>query len=128
MGGPPRGLGWVGRPSRSARRGQEALLEGRVCQEALPESRSGREALPKGQEGLGDTSREPGEVERPSQRVGRGLGIPSRWPGLWKPSQKGREEFGVLNKGQEGSQGPPRGQVGVGRTTRSAGRDQEALP
>ena len=42
--------------------------------------------------------------------------------------QKGWEEFGVLNRGQEGSQGPPGGQVGVGRTTRSAGRGQEALP
>ena len=32
-----------------------------------------------------------------------GFRNPIQMAGLWKPSQKGREELGVLNRGREGS-------------------------
>ena len=63
------GLGGVGWTSWRARRGQEALPEGRVCQEALP----------KGEEGSGDTSGEPGGVR--SARSGRYF-LPESWERL----------------------------------------------
>ena len=104
-GGPPAGLGGVGRPSQRIRRGRESLLESR--------------------EGLGW----PGEVESPSRRAERGQkasrrarrgreallvrrGGVGRTGRVWEDLPNSRERPGS----------PPGGLGGVGRPSRRAGR------
>ena len=75
----PVGPGRVGSPSRRARSDREALSEGREGTGCPPE-------------GLGG-------VEMPSWRVGRSQEAHPKCWGVWKPSQKGREESGVPHRG-----------------------------
>ena len=155
LGNTPEGPCGVGRPYRRDGRGREALLEGRKGSVGAPrelEEWLGSPERPEGversfqtagrgqegQERSGVRSIEPGEVGRPSRRDGQhrkdlsegqeGYGVRYGWPGFWNSSQKCKEESGVPNRGQEGLQGLPGGQGGVGRPSQSAGKCQEALP
>ena len=144
------GVGWIrslpslagriGRPLKRAGSGREAFWRAGRGRKVWVDFLEGHEwsVISSGESReVGRPSRTAGRGLRPSWRAGQcqealpecreGLGVPSRWPGLWKPSQKGREVLGVLNMGQEGLQGPPGGQGGIERPTQSAGRSWEAL-
>ena len=135
---PSRRARGVRRPSQKARKGQEALLEGR--------------------EGLGGPPGWSSGVWRPSHRAGRGqesfpddrvrsgshlrglggVGRPFRMAGMSrKPLSEGQEVLGGPPKGREALGGPPKGREALGghpggpggvRGTLLVGRCQEALP
>lgn len=87
----------------------------RLSQGAGRPSRKGREELECAPRGLG-------QVRRTSRRIGwcqkallegrEGYGVPFRWLGVWKPSQKGQEESRVPSRGQEWLQGTLEGRKG----------------
>ena len=100
------GLGGVRRPSRRARRGQEALLESREGSERTP----GR----------------PGGVRRPSWGTG-GSGVPNEGREGWEGYPGGRLWLGGLPGGPGGVGSLSWRMVGVGRPSWTAGRGQKAL-
>ena len=112
LGGPYKGPGVVGRSSWKARRGQEALPEGRKGLGGPTREMRGQEALQEVREGLGGLPRGMGGVGRPSQWSGRGQ----------KALPQGREGSKILLEGRERSGGPPGGPGGVSRTSWMARR------
>ena len=89
IGRPSRRAGRVGRPSRWVGRDQESP---QVCWEGLG-------VTLEGWEGWGGPPGGLGSVGRSSLRVVRGREAHPDGCGVWKPSQKGREDLGVPHRG-----------------------------
>ena len=128
----------------------ESLLE---CRESLPEFRESLSecwvSLPKCHEGSGGLPAEPDGVGRPSQTVGRGQEAHSDGRGFGSPPKRAgrrRESLLVTREGMGRPEGvrspswpswrgsrplpigrPPGGPGWVGRSSRRAGMDREAL-
>ena len=111
-GGPPGGLGVVGRPSRRFGMGWEAHAE---VWETHPDVREGSGGPPIGPGGVGDPPGGPVVIGRPTRRSGR-------------PTQRCRRGRHAHPDVQEVSVDPPRGSEGVGRPIWRSGRGLEAHP
>ena len=150
--GPPEGLGGIGRLPQKARKGCEALSEGREGSRVSPERLGGVGrpfqrvgAVSRLRQSAGDYSGGLGVVRRPSWVARRGCEARLKgrvgWQALPDGGRnqeallegqeallEGQEATGGLPKGWKRSGGPSGGVIAVRRPYQLAGRGQETVP